>query len=66
MGDNMLKKIYSIIKKIIISAFLLYGYNLIASPLNIMVPINLVTVAGLTILGFPALFAFIFIHILLF
>lgn len=62
----MFKKIYQVIKKILISAFLLYGYNLIASPLNIIVPINIPTVAGLSILGFPALFAFILIHIVLY
>ena len=62
----MVKKIFNVIKKIVISGFLLYGYNIITAPLNIMVPINFITVSSLTILGFPALFAFILIHIILF
>ena len=62
----MIKKIFNVVKKVVISGFLLYGYNIITAPLNIMVPINFITVSSLTILGFPALFAFILIHIILF
>lgn len=62
----MAKKILNILKKIVISGFLLYGYNLISAPLNIMIPINVITVLCLTVLGVPALFAFILIHIILF
>ncbi len=62
----MIKKVFNLIKKIVISGFLLYGYNIITAPLHIMVPINFITVSSLTILGFPALFAFILIHIILF
>ena len=57
----MLKKIFGILKKIIMSAFLIYGYNLIASPLNLVVPINLITVFSVSFFGFPALFSFIVI-----
>lgn len=62
----MLKKIIEIIKKIIFSIVLLYGFNIIASPINIMIPINLITIGAVTILGFPALFAFIIINIITF
>lgn len=62
----MIKKIVNLVKKIVISGFLLYGYNIITAPLNIMVPINLITVSSLTVLGFPALFAFILIRVILF
>ncbi len=62
----MIKKIYNLFKKIVISGFLLYGYNIITAPLNIIVPINLITVSSLTFLGVPALFAFILIHVILF
>ncbi len=62
----MIKKVFNVIKKVVISGFLLYGYNIITAPLNIMVPIIFITVSSLTILGFPALFAFILIHIILF
>lgn len=62
----MLKKIINLLKKIVISAFILYGYNLIASPLNLIVPINLITVSVMTILGIPAMFAFIIILVVIF
>lgn len=62
----MIKKLLNLIKKVVISGFLLYGYNLITAPLNMIIPINLITVSSLTLLGFPALFAFILIHVVLF
>jgi len=62
----MLKKIFSLFKKIIISAFVLYGYNLIASPINMIIPINVYTVGILTILGLPAIFPLIIILVLIF
>ena len=57
-----MKKIIKLIKGILFSIFLLYGYNLLATSLNLIVPINVVTVGSITILGMPALFAFIFIQ----
>lgn len=62
----MLKKIFSLLKKIVISAFILYGYNLIAAPLNIMIPINIITIVLISVLGLPALFSLILIFILIF
>jgi hypothetical protein len=62
----MVKKIFSFIRKIIFSAFLLYGYNLIAAPLGFIIPINIITVLLLTILGMPALFSLIIILVLVF
>ena len=62
----MLKKCIKIIKKIIFSAFLLYGYNLLIEPLGLIIPINVITVATISILGIPALFSFILIHVLIF
>lgn len=62
----MLKKLFEIIKKVIFSVLVLYGYNLISSPLNLMVPINIVTVSLISILGMPALFALILVLLLVF
>lgn len=62
----MLKIIFKFVKKIIFSAFLLYGYNLLASPLNIVIPINIINIGLISLLGIPALFALIFIHIIIF
>ena len=62
----MLKKIFKFIKKIIVSIFLLYGYNIISQSLGMMVPINIYTVLAVSILGIPALFSLIFILVFVF
>jgi len=66
IGDNVLKKIFIIIRKITVSFFLLYAYNLIIQPLNLMIPINVITVLSIAILGVPALLSLIFISIFIF
>jgi len=62
----MFKLLIKIIKRIIISSFLLYGYNLIVQPLGLIIPINIITVGALTILGVPALLCLIFIMIFIY
>lgn len=62
----MLKKIFIVIRKITVSFFLLYAYNLIIQPLNLMIPINVITVLSIAILGVPALLSLIFISIFIF
>ncbi len=62
----MIKQIFKIIRRIIVSALLLYGYNVIAGPIDIVIPINLINISLLTILGFPALFALIFLNVVIF
>lgn len=52
---QIMKKIYGLLKRIVISAFLLYSFNLVMSPLNILIPINLITVSILVVLGIPGL-----------
>lgn len=62
----MLKIVIKILKRIIISSFLLYGYNLIVQPLGLSIPINIITISALTILGVPALLALISIVVLIY
>ena len=62
----MLKFIFKIIKRIIVSSFLLYAYNLLVQPIGLIIPINVFTVGALTILGVPALLALIFIMVLVY
>lgn len=62
----MLKIIYKVFKKIIISAFILYGYNLISLPMNLIIPINFITIGILTLFGLPAIFSLIIILVLIF
>lgn len=63
---KLFKKIFSVVKKIVFYSFLLYGYNLLAQPLKIIVPINLITVGSLTIFGVPALFSLIAIYVIMY
>lgn len=62
----MIKKLYSIVKRIVFSFFFLYGYNLIAFPLNLFIPINICTILILSILGIPSLFSLMIILLLAF
>lgn len=52
------------IKKIILSAFILYGYNLIAVNFNITIPINFYTLLFVAFFGSPALIALILFKII--
>lgn len=57
----MLKKIIKIIKKIIISIIVLYGYNVVTQSFNLNIPINVITVSIIAIFdgsGFLGLVAF--------
>ena len=60
---NLLKFILKIVKRIIISSFLLYGYNILVQPVGLIIPINIFTIAAISILGVPALLCLIFIMI---
>jgi hypothetical protein len=62
----MKKKILKIIRSVIVAAFILYGFNIIASPLNLIIPINIITVALVALLGFPALIGLIMFVIFVF
>lgn len=61
-----MKMIIKNLKKIIVSIFLLYGYNLIAAPLGFIIPINFITVLLLSIFGIPALLSLVIMLIIVF
>lgn len=62
----MFKKIFKVIKRVIMSVFLLYGYNLIAAPLGFIIPINLITILLISLLGIPALLSLVFVLVVVF
>ena len=62
----MLKKIFAILKKIVMAVFLLYGYNFLAAPLNFIIPINIITVSLVSLLGVPALLSLILVLVVVF
>ncbi len=61
----MLKKLFKVMKKVILAALFIYGYNVIATPLETVVPINLVTILLVSLLGLPGLFGLVIFAILI-
>lgn len=62
----MFKILFNLLKKIVFSVFLIYGFNIIAEPLNLIIPINIITVGTITLLGMPALLSLIAIYFIVF
>lgn len=57
----MFKSILKLLKKLIISILVLYGYNIATQSLNLNIPINIITILIVTIFdgsGFLGLVAF--------
>ena len=59
-----MKKLLSLLRKVIFSFFILYGFNMIASDFNIIIPINVITISLVSFLGFPALFSLVLLFVL--
>lgn len=60
-----MKNILVIIKRIIMSYVILYGYNLIAMNFNLVIPINAITIILIALLGVPSLLALLLLRILI-
>lgn len=61
----MLKSILKIVKKIVISIIVLYGYNLITQPFNLNIPINIITILIMILFdtsGFIGMVLFYFLN----
>lgn len=54
-----IKKIYCLLKNVILNIFILYIYNLISINFNLVIPLNFFTILIVFILGFPGLFALV-------
>ena len=63
-GENMMKNILEIVKKLILSFVILYTYNLIAVNFNMVIPINIITIGLISFLGTPSLLALILFKVL--
>ena len=53
--QTMIKKIVSLIKKVVFAFLVLYGLNLFVNSFNVMIPINVFTIGTVTFLGVPGL-----------
>lgn len=61
-----MKKIVYLLKKIIFSFVILYGFNTIGSIFSLIIPINFITLFLITFLGFPALFSLVLLLVIAF
>lgn len=60
-----MKLLFNIIKKFIVSMFILYGFNLVAVNFNLMIPINLCTSLVVLFLGIPGLFMLVLFNFIM-
>lgn len=56
-----MSKIFRILRKLLVAAFLIYGYNVLAQPLNLLIPLNILTIGYVGIFGVPGLISLIII-----
>lgn len=61
-----MKYIFSFFKRLVLSFFILYGFNIIGSNFNIIIPINIVTVLIIALLGFPALLMLLLLYLIVY
>lgn len=54
------------IRKLIVTFFVIYGYNNLVMPINMIIPINIYTILLVYIFGLPSLLALIVIKIIFF
>lgn len=59
-----MKKILDLLKRVVLSFVILYGYNLIAANFNMVIPINIITVGVVAILGVPSLLALLLLKVI--
>lgn len=58
-------KILKILKKIVFSLGFMYTFNIIFSPLNIYIPINICTILLFCFLGVPSIFYVVILKLML-
>ena len=60
-----MNKIIILVKRIIFSTFLIYGYNMIAVNFQLVVPINAITISLVTFLGASGLLALVLFKLII-
>ena len=60
-----MKKIFTIIKKIVVAFCLIYAFNLVVVGLDIFIPLNIATISVVSCLGMSGLLALIGIYFIL-
>lgn len=62
----MLKKIFKLVKKVVLAIALLYSFNLLVSSMNILIPINYISIGVVSILGIPGLLSLLAVYLVIF
>lgn len=60
-----MKKALKVLKDILLAPFIIYIYNLLASPLNLVIPINLITILIVGLLSVPGLITLIVLFLII-
>ncbi len=54
-----------VLKKVILAFCFIYGFDLIASGMNLFIPLNFITILVVSILGLPGLLALLGVYFIL-
>jgi hypothetical protein len=61
----MLKIIFNVVKKVIFAIFLLYGLNITLNALNVVIPINYISIFFVSLFDIPGLISLIVLYFVL-
>ena len=62
----MIKRIFKVVKKVVVAIALLYSFNLLVSSMDILIPINYIYVGTVSLLGIPGLLSLLTMHLIIF
>lgn len=62
----MLKIVFKVVKKVVVAIALLYSFNLLVSSMDILIPINYISVGTVSLLGIPGLLSLLTLHLIIF
>jgi len=61
-----MKKVLKLVKKLIYGFLLIYSFNIILQPLNINIPLNLITIGVVSLFGISAFLSLITLLLMFF
>lgn len=51
----MFNKLFDVVKRVVMAVLFIYAYNKLALPLNVIIPINIITVLLVSLCGIPSI-----------
>lgn len=60
-----MKKIFYVIKKVVIALFMLYSINLILGKIGVIIPINISSIVIVSILGLPSVVGLLILYLII-